>query len=78
MAKLYKVEDIDGKGKGVISTMVIEKGKLVQEENPQIMVAAIETSYDPKLIDSKSIIDAFNNMTETNREKYSNLSNKYG
>ena len=75
---LYKVVEIQNKGKGCVALEDIKKGKLILEERPQI-VAASHGKYSDWFddLDLFSIIEGFGYMNKIEKEEYLKLHNKF-
>ena len=74
-SSIYKVTKIEGKGLGCVAISDIKKGSLILMEKPQLCVKTEETKGSSMWIES--LLKSFYEMSNTDRNEYMTLHNKY-
>jgi len=75
MSELYKVVEIEGKGKGCIATKKIKPGTIILSGKPDVTAKSVEAIKTT--IFFKSLMSSFKQLNEKDQEEYLNLHNRF-
>ena len=76
---MFKVQDVPGKGVGIVATKKIKLGTLIIRESPQLLVDLSESEefLDKSSKTTRNMVNGFMQMKQTDKDSFMKLFNKF-